>query len=151
MDHLNRARRALTATAIAALALIVTASAVAATSFESGTYKGRLAAPHASYTVSLTLRGTRLGPVKINNIPFYCSSGGPPLPVTFPKARVSATGAFKINATKKIAAGPHKGQIGEKLTISGTFTKKGTVHGTLKTVVTNAKQCNGSSTFTAKK
>jgi hypothetical protein len=148
MEHLHRARRvALTAVA---LALVVSATALAAT-FKSGTYKGTLAAPRTAYTVSLKLSGTKLGPVKLNNIPFYCSSGGPPLPVTFPKSKISSTGAFKIGATNKIKVGPLKGQIGEKLTISGTFTKHGTVHGTLKTVVPNAKQCDGSSAFTAKK
>jgi hypothetical protein len=151
MDHVNRAHRALAAATVAALALVVIATAMAATAFKSGTYNGTLAAPLTSYTVSLKLNGSKLGPVKLNNIPFFCSSGGPPIPVSFPKTKISAAGAFKINATEKIKAGPLKGHVGEKLTISGTFTKNGTVHGRLKNVVTNAKQCNGSTTFTAKK
>jgi hypothetical protein len=148
MDHLSRA---LTAAAVAAVALVIAATAVAATSFKSGTYTGALAAPRTSYTVSLKLSGTKLGPVKISNIPFYCSSGGPPIPVSFPKAKISAAGVFKIKANAKIKAGPLKGQVGEKMTISGTFSKTGTVRGKLKTVVVHATQCSGSSAFTAKK
>jgi hypothetical protein len=132
------------------LALTLAATALAAGSFQSGNYKGMLAAPRTAYTVSLKLNGTKLGPVKLSNVPLYCSGGGPAIPVTFRSTTISSTGAFKTTATVKIKVGPFKGQVGEKLTISGKFTKTGKVSGKLKTVFPKAKACTGTSTFTAK-
>ncbi|MGH2869377.1 MAG: hypothetical protein ACRDNK_17670 [Solirubrobacteraceae bacterium] len=149
--HHHRAAAQLVALGGLLLALTLVATALAAGSFKSGTYKGTLAAPRTGYTVSLKLSGTKLRPIKLNNIPFYCSGGGPPIPFTFPSTKISSAGAFTVSANNKIRVGPLKGQIGEKLTISGKFTKAGKVRGKLKTVYPKAKQCTGTSSFSAKR
>jgi hypothetical protein len=147
MDNHRRTAAAL-ATAIVMLAL--SATALAGTAFKSGTYKGTLAPPRTSITISLKLTGTRLSPVKLSSIPAYCSSGGPSPGFSFPAASISRTGTFKVTGINKIKTGPLKGQIGERLTLTGQFTKRGKVSGKLKTVFPKALTCGGTSAFTAK-
>lgn len=147
MTQRNRAWFMAVATTAALLALCATALAVARTS---GTYKGNLASPRTTYLVSMNLKGAKLSQITLSNIPIYCSGGGPPIPVTFPKTTISKAGRFTVKATVRIKVGPKKGRIGEKLTLSGRFAH-GKVSGTLKTDFVSFAQCSGSTRFTAKR
>jgi hypothetical protein len=70
--------------------------------------------------------------------------------VTVGSAKFGRTGAFTDNGKRNILVGPYKGKLGEKLTLSGRFTSRGTVSGTEKTTfVLNGPQCRGKTTFTA--
>jgi hypothetical protein len=125
----HRSRRWPAAAAAVLLVLALTASALAAAP-ASGTYRGTLAAPRTDISVSMKLAGTHLTKIKISNVPLYCSGGGPAIPTSFPSTHLSATHAFTVHATNRIKIGPLKGQVGEKLTMSGRFTKHGKVTGT---------------------
>ena len=135
--------------AVVALALAVTATALAGAP-RAGTYRGTLAPPRTAFTISMKLKGAKLTRIRISNVPFYCSSGGPAIPVGFPSTTISNSGRFRVRAVNRIKVGPLKGRIGEKLTLTGRFSHT-TVKGRLTTVVPNAKVCNGSSAYTAKR
>jgi hypothetical protein len=145
----HRSRRWPAAAAAVALVLAVTASALAAAP-PSGTYRGTLAPPRTDIKVSMKLAGTHLTQIKISDVPLYCSGGGKPIPTSFPSTHLSATHAFTAHTTNRIKVGPLKGQVGERLTMSGRFTH-GKVSGTLKTVWPLAKSCGGRSAFSAKR
>jgi hypothetical protein len=138
--------------AVAALALLA-APAVASSTVKpkSGTYKGNLDAPRTEYLVTLTVASGKLKKATISNVPFYCSSGGAAVPVTFPGAKISAkTGAFSTTANRKITVGPYKGKVGETLKLTGNFSSIGTVAGTVATTfVLNGPHCTGKDGFSA--
>jgi hypothetical protein len=148
MKHRNR--RGWVVMTAAVIALLLAATAVAAAP-KSGTYKGNLAPPQALIKISMKLSGKRLTHIKISNIPAYCSSGGPAVPVSFPATKLSASHRFTIHHNNKITVGPLKGKVGEKFTLSGHFNTHGKVTGTLKTVFPFSSSCNGSSSFSAKR
>ena len=141
---MKQARRIAILATAAVLALTATALAGKP---KSGTYSGSLASPRTTYLVSMKLTGVTLSHITLSNVPFYCSSGGPAIPVTFPRTTISKAGRFTVKAVVKLTAGPKKGQVGEKLTLSGRFAH-GKVSGTLKTDVVGIAQCSGSSRFT---
>jgi hypothetical protein len=114
----------------ALIALLLAATAMAAAP-KSGTYKGNLAPPQARIKISMKLSGKRLTHIRISNIPAYCSSGGPAVPVSFPATKLSASHRFTIHHHNKIKVGPLKGKVGEKFTLSGSFNTHGKVPGTL--------------------
>jgi len=133
---------------LATAALLALSATALAGKPKSGIYHGALAAPRTTYLVSMRLAGVKLTHVTLSNVPIYCSGGGPAIPVTFPAAKISAAGRFTVKATVRIKVGPKKGQIGEKLTLSGRFAH-GKVSGTLETVFVSFAQCSGRSRFTA--
>jgi hypothetical protein len=120
---------------------------------KSGTYRGTLAAPRTDITVSLTVARGKLSKARMSNVPFYCSSGGQPIPVKFKPSKISrTTGAFSTTAKYVITSGHFKGKVGERLKMSGRFTSHGTVSGTVKTsFVLNAPSCEGKTRFSASK
>ena len=87
----------------------------------------------------------------MSNIPFYCSSGGPAIPVKFAGSKIATSnGAFSTTGHYTIKVGPYKGKVGEKLKLSGRFSSKGTVSGVLATTfVLNGPKCTGKNAFTA--
>jgi hypothetical protein len=137
--------------ATGATVAIVAASAIASSTVKpkSGTYKGSLAAPRTAYTVSMHVAHGKLTKANLSNFPIYCSGGGPPIPITFPRAKVSKTGRFTTKSDYKIKLGPLKGKIGDRFVLSGAFTSHGTVSGKLKTVDLNIHKCGGASAFSA--
>jgi hypothetical protein len=146
----RRRRRARLAAVTITAALALAATAVASGP-KPGTYKGSFKGGLITVHISLKLTGTKLGPVKISNIPLYCAGGGQPLVFTFPKATISGAGGFTLHGVNKIKIGPLKGKVGEVITLTGTFTRHGTVSGTVKTAYPRApKSCAGSSRFSAK-
>jgi hypothetical protein len=134
--------------AVVALVLALSASALAA---QPGTYTGTLAPPRSIISVSLTVHAGRLSKTTLSNLPLYCSGGGPPIPFTFKGTSISKSGAFKVRGVNRIKIGPLKGQIGEKLTLTGRFTGHGRVSGKLATVYPRAKTCGGTSRFSARR
>lgn len=129
---------------------LLAASAVASSTVKvkAGTYKGSLG--QGSITISLTVAGGKLKKASLSDIPLFCASGGPPVVVKFGSAKIGRTGSFTDNGKRNVSVGPYKGQLGEKLTLSGRFTSRGTVSGTEKTTfVLNGPQCRGKTTFTA--
>jgi hypothetical protein len=133
--------------------VLAAAPAVAGSTIKpkSGTYKGTLAAPRTEYAVTLTVAGGKLTKATVSNIPLYCSSGGPATPVRFGGSKIaSGNGEFSTSGKYVIKVGPFKGKVGEKLKLSGRFTSKGTVSGTLATTfVLNGPHCTGKTAFTA--
>ena len=133
--------------------VLAAAPAVAGSTIKpkSGTYKGTLTAPRTEYALTLTVSGGKLTKARVSNIPLYCSSGGPAIPVKFGGSKIaSANGAFSTTGKYTIKVGPFKGKVGEKLKLSGRFTSKGTVSGVLATTfVLNGPKCTGKNPFTA--
>ena len=118
---------------------------------KSGTYKGTLSAPRTEYAVTLTVANGKLTKATVSNIPLYCSSGGPAIPVKFAGSKIApSNGAFATTGQYTIKVGPYKGKVGEKLKLSGRFSSKGTVSGALATTfVLNGPKCTGKNPFTA--
>ncbi|MGA8338919.1 MAG: hypothetical protein WB761_29555 [Solirubrobacteraceae bacterium] len=118
---------------------------------KSGTYKGTLTAPRTEYAITLTVANGKLTKATVSNIPFYCSSGGPAIPVKFAGSKIATSnGAFSTTGHYTIKVGPYKGKVGEKLKLSGRFSSKGTVSGVLATTfVLNGPKCTGKNAFTA--
>jgi hypothetical protein len=145
-------RRLLPLATLSVFALAV-APAVAGSTIKpkSGTYRGTLTAPRTEYAVTLTVSRGRLAKATVSNIPLYCSSGGPAIPVKFAGSKIAAAnGAFSTTGQYTIKVGPYKGKVGEKLKLSGRFSSKGTVSGALATTfVLNGPKCTGKNAFTA--
>jgi hypothetical protein len=138
------------ATALTTLLAATTFATVAfaAHPVKGGTYSGSLLPATKLVTVSFKVSksGTRVTALLLSNVPLYCSGGGPAIPVKFHAATVSKSGAFSSTATVVIMVGPLKGQVGEKLTITGKFSKAGE-HGTVKTRYVKAPSCGGESSY----
>ena len=83
-------RRLLPLATLSAFVLAV-APAVAGSTVKpkSGTYKGTLTAPRTEYAVTLTVSGGKLTKATVSNIPLYCSSGGPAIPVKFGGSKIA--------------------------------------------------------------
>jgi hypothetical protein len=154
MNHVtssSRGRRIATAAAVSAVAALALAATALASGVKAGTYTGALVAPRTTFLVTLTTHGNTLRRATLSNVPIYCSGGGPAIPVRFGKATISPRGAFTAHGIYRIAVGPKKGQIGDRLTLSGRFSGHGTVSGTLRTVVVGIPSCSGTSRFSAKR
>jgi hypothetical protein len=128
--------------------LAATALAGSTVKVKSGTYKGTLG---DGLKITLTVGGGKLEKASLSNIPLFCANGGgAPIPVKFGSAKIARSGAFSDHGQRKIAVGPLKGQVGEKLTLSGKFTSSGKVSGSEKTTfVLNGPHCTGKTTFSA--
>lgn len=151
------AKRVLSAVLVTALlATSATGAALAAKSkspvVKGGSYTGTLAAPRTSYTVSfkVSANGRQVTGLKTNNLPAYCSSGGPAVPIKFKNATVSKSGTFTSTGVQIISVGPKKGQKGATLKITGRFTSGGTESGTLTSIFPASSSCNGSSGYSTK-
>ena len=131
------------------VALLTASVALAAAPKKGASYRGTLAAPRTGFVITFKVSadGKKVTALKINNLPAFCSSGGPPVPLSFRNATIGA-GKFKSTATQHISTGPLKGQIGAKLTITGAFANGGKERGKLSVKFGRAPACNGSSTYT---
>jgi hypothetical protein len=119
-----------------------------------GSYVGTLAAPRASITVSFKVskNGKQVTGLKTNNLPFYCSGGGPPVPITLKRATISKAAAFTSTGVQIISSGPKKGQKGATLTITGRFLagRKESGKVTTKFPKSFGSTCNGTSRYSTK-
>jgi hypothetical protein len=67
------------------------------------------------------VNGKKVTGLKISNLPVYCSSGGPAVPINFASAAITSHATFKSTGKQTITTGPLKAQIGARLSITGTF------------------------------
>lgn len=133
------------------LAAIATA-ALAANQVKGGSYKGNLLPMTHGISVSFKVSksGKQVTSLTISNIPLYCSGGGPAIPIHFKNASISPAGTFTSSARYIIKIGPFKGQVGEKLKITGKFLKDRQEQGTLTTTYPKAHACGGKSPYTTR-
>lgn len=153
MSTMSPKRISQAAAVTAVLAVGASGAALAATPkspvVKGGSYTGTLAAPRTSYTVSFKVssNGKRVTELKTNNLPAYCPSGGPAVPIKFKNATVSQSGTFTSTGVQIIAVGPKKGQKGATLKITGRFTSGGKESGKLTSTFPDSSSCNGSSSY----
>lgn len=133
------------------LALLVTV-ALAAGQVKGGSYRGALLPATRGISVSFKVSGSgkQVTSLSISNIPLYCSGGGRAIPVHFKNAPISSGGTFASSGQNIIKEGPLKGQVGERLKITGKFLKGRREQGTLTTSYPKAAACGGKSTYTTK-
>ncbi len=133
-------------------ALTAVALAAKPNQVKGGSYSGGLLPATRGIGVSLKVSGNgkQVTLLEISNIPAYCSSGGPPIPIKFEKASISSRGTFTSKAVYVIREGPLKGQVGETLKITGKFLKGRREQGTLTTTYPKAHSCSGKSSYTTK-
>jgi hypothetical protein len=121
----------------------LTALALAAQPFKGRVYAGQTA--HEKDFISATVsKNGKTVTLNIPALPLYCQGGGGPTTQVTKPARLSSTGAF--TATIAYQA---EGKTAFKAQIRGTFVKKGLIKGTVRSEYA-AKDCNGSTTFSAK-
>lgn len=128
------------------------ATALAMGQVKGGSYSGGLLPATRGIGVSFKVssNGKHVTSLEISNIPAYCSSGGRPIPTHFKNASISGKGTFTSKAVYVIKEGPLKGQVGERLKITGKFFKGRREQGTLTTTYTKAAECSGKSPYTTK-
>jgi hypothetical protein len=141
-----------TALAVALALAAAAAVAIAANQVKGGSYTGSLLPATRAISVSFKVSSTgkQVSSLRISNIPIYCSGGGPPIPIRFKNAAISAQGTFTSSAQYVIKVGPLKGKVGEKLKITGKFLKGKREQGTLTTSYPKAHACGGSSPYKTK-
>jgi hypothetical protein len=152
------ARRISAAVVVVALVLCAVGVAFAAKPkspvVKGGLYTGTLAAPRTSITVSFKVskNGKQVTGLKTNNLPFYCSGGGPPVPITFKSATISKAATFSSTGVQIISSGPKKGQKGATLTITGRFLAGRRESGVVTTTFSKSlgTSCNGTSQYSTK-
>ena len=129
--------------------MVFTAGALGAHPVKGASYNGPLLPATKQVTVSFTVsaNGCEVTALRISNLPLYCSGGGPAVPEKFHNAKVTKAGTFKSTAKQIISAGPYKGQVGARLSITGRFTTTGE-RGTLTTTFSKAPSCSGKSAYT---
>jgi hypothetical protein len=144
--------KALSALCVAAALLVVASAALAANQVKGGSYKGSLipARDGALISFEVSPNGKQVTALSVSNTPLYCSGGGPPTPVRFKNASISAGGAFSSTGQWIIEVGPKKGQVGTKLKISGKFLKGKAERGTITTTYVGFPTCSGISAYTAR-
>jgi len=119
-----------------------------------GSYSGTLAAPRTSITVSFKVskNGRQVTGLKTNNLPFYCSGGGRPVPIAFKNATIGGGATFTSTGVQIISSGPKRGQKGATLTISGRFLAGRKESGKVTTTFPKSlgSTCNGTSQYSTK-
>ncbi len=140
-----------TVAALVVLACLATV-ALAAAQLRGGAYKGALLPTTRGISVSFKVSqsGKQVMALSISNIPIYCSGGGPAIPIHFKNASISSKGTFASSAQYVIKVGPLKGQVGEKMKITGKFLKGKHEQGTLTTTYPKAAACGGKSPYATK-
>lgn len=144
--------KALSVMCAAATLLVVASTALAASQVKGGSYKGSLTPSRDGVTVTFKVSssGKQVTALSVSNTPLYCSGGGPPTPVRFKNATISAGGTFSSAGQWVIKEGPKKGQVGTKLKITGKFLKGGAEQGTITTSYVGAASCSGKSSYATK-
>lgn len=129
--------------------MLFAAGALAAHPVKGASYNGPLLPATKQVTVSFTVsaNGHEVTRLRISNLPLYCSGGGRAVPERFHNAKLTKAGTFKSAAKQIITVGPHKGQVGARLSITGRFTTTGE-RGTLTTTFSKAPSCGGKSAYT---
>jgi hypothetical protein len=156
--HSNGSPRRLLAAAsltVAAVAMLAAAGVVlAAAPVRGATYKGTFKAGFDTVRLSFKVssNGKRVTNLRVTDTGLYCAGGGGVSPVHFKDASIAANGTFKSTGEYKIAIGPRKGQIGQKLAITGTFKTGKREGGTMKTTYTGSvsSSCSGQSKYSTK-
>jgi hypothetical protein len=156
--HSSRSPRRLLAAAsltVATVAMLAAAAVVlAAAPVRGATYKGTFNAGFDTVRLSFKVssNGKRMTNLRVTDTGLYCTGGGGVSPVHFKDASISASGTFKSTGEYKIAIGPRKGQIGQKLAITGTFKTGKREGGTMKTTYTGSvsSSCSGQSKYSTK-
>jgi hypothetical protein len=119
-----------------------------------GSYSGTLAAPRTSITVAFKVSkdGKKITRLRTNDLPFYCSGGGPPVPIKFKNATISKAGTFNSTGVQIISSGPNKGKKGATLTLTGRFLRGRQESGKITTTfpASVGGSCNGSSKYSTK-
>jgi hypothetical protein len=153
------AQRIATAVGVAALAAATAATAASGAKRKSpvvkgGLYKGALAAPRTAFTIAFNVskNGKQVTGLKINNLPIYCSGGGPTEPMSFKNATISKSFSFESTAVQTIKSGSLKGQKGATLTLTGTFRSRRRESGQVTTAfpTSDGTSCNGTSSYSTK-
>lgn len=133
-------------TAIAALAalsvLAFAVAALAAQPIKGSTYAGTTAHAKVSVELIVSKNGKTLK-ASVPAAPLYCQGGGPPVTQVTKPAKISAKGSFSGNIGYV-----YRGKVAYKLHFSGRFVKRKLATGTVRSEYV-AKQCNGSTSFTA--
>lgn len=148
--------KGISASAGAIAVMVAIAGAALASSGSSqvkgGTYTGALLPSSTGIEVSFKVssNGKKVTSLRTSNVPIYCSGGGPPIPIHFKDASISAKGAFASSGQSIIKVGPFKGRVGEKLKITGKFLKGAGEQGTLTTTYPKAPACGGKSSYSTK-
>jgi hypothetical protein len=137
---------------VAVALLIVVSAAFAANQVKGGSYKGSLTPPRDGAIISFKVspNGKQVTTLSVSNTPLYCEGGGPPTPVRFKNASISAAGAFTSTGQWVIKEGPKKGQVGTKLKITGKFLKGKAEQGTIATTYVGFPKCSGKSAYSTK-
>jgi len=127
------------------IVIATSAVALAAGPVKGGTYKG--VTVHARAAISLKVSGSgRAVTVSVPAPPAYCQGGnGPTRQITKP-ATISSSGSFKGSISYEFAL---LGKTVINLFYSGRFSGR-SVTGTARTEYLLAKQCNGTTSFSAK-
>ncbi len=144
--------KALSALCVAVALLIVASAALAASQVKGGSYKGSLtpARDGALISFKVSSSGKQVTALSVSNTPLYCEGGGPPTPVRFKNASISAAGTFSSTGQWVIKEGPKKGQVGTKLKITGKFLKGKAEQGTIATTYVGFPSCSGKSAYNTK-
>ena len=72
------------------------------------------------------------------------------MPITFTAAKISKAGTFTSTGVQHISTGPLKGQLGARLSITGTFGAGGSEHGAVTVKFPTAKSCDGTTTYSTR-
>jgi hypothetical protein len=141
--------RTLFATCAVVALLIAASAALAANQVKGGSYKGSLTPSRdgVAVTFKVSPSGKQVTALSVSNTPLYCEGGGPPTPVRFKNASISAAGTFTSTGQWVIKEGPKKGQVGTKLKITGKFLKGRAERGTITTTYVGFSNCSGKSSY----
>jgi hypothetical protein len=144
--------KALSALCVVVALLVVESAALAANQVKGGPYKGSLTPARDGALISFKVSpsGKQVTALSVSNTPLYCSGGGPPTPVRFENASISAAGTFSSTGQWVIEEGPKKGQVGTKLKITGKFLKGKAEQGTITTTYVGFPNCSGKSAYSTK-
>ncbi len=148
-----RSRRSAILPVALALALAMTALALAASPVKGGAYSGRLksesgiAEDGTPIALKVSPTGTKVT-VSMETFPLFCEGGGPPQLIHFKKAKI-AGGKFRATGTEK-AEKQFGGGLTATAVVTGKFLAKGREKGTFKVSYTKTSACDGSTTYTTK-
>ena len=127
------------------VAVACAAAALAGAPVKGGTYKGKTAHQGDSIRLKVSSNGKTVT-AYVPSPPFYCVGGGGPTLEKPRAAAISAGGTFKGAIAYEFTP-LHK--ILVRLYLSGKFSGR-TATGTARTEFPYSKQCNGSTTFSAR-
>jgi hypothetical protein len=143
------ARRAIAPLAIVAM-LLGAAVALAASPVKGAKYRGTFRAGFDLPTVTFKVssNGKKVTNLRATDAGLYCTGGGQVTPIKFKDASISPAGKFSSTGTFRLTFGPFKGQIGTRVSITGTFKAGGKESGKMKSTLVKAPaRCSGTSGY----